>query len=418
MAVAVRFDHVSKKFRTGEIHDSLRDLVSFQLRRLLGKGAAQESASTFWALRDVFFEVEPGKSLGIIGPNGAGKSTALKLLSGILRCDGGRIEVNGRLAALIEVGAGMHGDLTGMENIYLNGAVMGMTRREIRQKLDDIIAFSGLERFIDTPVKRYSTGMQARLGFATAAHVSPDILLVDEVLSVGDAAFRHRCEQRMTELVRGGTTLIFVTHNLEQMRRVCDQTLVLDHGKRAFFGTPETAVEHYLSATMNVQGTVGYTDHQSGHQAVADVLGLDYLRGDGQTAVCVDPLEPVQASVKLRLHEPVESLAVTINIRHMGGELFLSMGSQSQGVTYSAPAGVCEVSLNLPALPVASGTYLAQVRVWDMRKSVLIGETPYKFSIQVEDGGKTTGMLALPHGWSDLRPVESGMRGAVVAGAA
>ena len=254
MAVAVRFQRVSKKFRRGEIHDSLRDLLAEGLRRLTRRGRKPAEDRTFWALRDVSFEVAPGEALGIIGPNGAGKSTALRLLAGILRSDGGQIEVHGRLAALIEVGAGMHGDLTGRENIYLNGAIIGMTRAEIDRKLDDIIAFSGLEKFINTPVKRYSTGMQARLGFSTAAHVSPDVLLVDEVLSVGDVAFRHRCEERMRALVREGAALVFVTHNLEQMRHICRRTMVLDAGRTTFLGSPNEAVGHYLEVTMNRLG--------------------------------------------------------------------------------------------------------------------------------------------------------------------
>ena len=401
MDAAVRFSHVGKKFRRGEVHDSLRDLLSSSIYRLMGKSNGRNNGS-FWALRDVCFEVEKGQALGIIGPNGAGKSTALKLLSGILRSDEGHIEVEGRLAALIEVGAGMHGDLTGLENIYLNGAVMGMTRAEINRKLDDIISFSGLESFIHTPVKRFSTGMQARLGFATAAHVAPDVLLVDEVLSVGDAAFRHRCEQRMTELVHNGTTLIFVTHNLEQMRRVCDQALVLDQGQRTHLGLPETAVEHYLNATMNVSGAIGYSDQPLDKNAPVDILGLEYLDQNGLPVICTDPRKPLHLEVSFNCRKRIKQLAIVVNIRHMGGELFLSMGSNRQGDAYDAHPGLGKATLHFPALPVASGTYVAQVRVWDAQECRFIAETPYKYSLQVEDAGRTTGMLSLPHEWSAI----------------
>ena len=201
--VAVRFANVSKRFILGQSHDSLYDLIVAGVGRVLGRRRRGGDDSTFLSLSDVSFELERGDAIGIIGPNGAGKSTVLKLLAGILRPDGGTITVNGRLSALIEVGAGFHGDLTGRENIFLNGAIMGMNRREIRTKLDAIVAFAGIERFLDMPVKRYSSGMYARLGFSIASHVDPDVLLVDEVLSVGDAVFRLRCIERMQALARG-----------------------------------------------------------------------------------------------------------------------------------------------------------------------------------------------------------------------
>jgi len=407
---AVRFEGVSKRFRRGELHDSLRALIAGGLRRLAGGGARRPRREAFWALSDVSFSAARGEALGIIGPNGAGKSTALKLLAGILRPDGGTIAIQGRLAALIEVGAGMHGDLTGLENIYLSGAVVGMSRREIREKLADIVAFSGLEKFLDTPVKRYSTGMQARLGFSTAAFVNPDILLVDEVLSVGDAVFRHRCEQRMSELVRGGTTLIFVTHNLEQMRKVCDRALVLDKGTCSYLGKPAEAVAHYLRATMHAEGGVGYADQPADGSAAAEVLDLTYAAADGDAAEldCTRADEPVVVHVTVRVHQRVTRLAVQVALRHMGGELFISMNSQQRDVLYDLAPGVHRIPLRLPALPLASGSYFAQVRLWDAEHCRLVCETPYRYPLQVEDGGQGTGMLALPHHWGNAIAVDGG----------
>jgi len=244
---AVRFSHVAKRFRLGETHDTLRDLFACGVRRLLGRGTG-DGRSTFWALDDVDFEVARGEAVGIIGPNGAGKSTVLKLLAGILRPDRGAVSVDGRLAALIEVGAGFHGDLTGRENLFLNGAILGMTRDEVRRKLDAIVSFAGIERFLDMPVKRYSSGMYARLGFSIAAHVEPEVLLVDEVLSVGDAVFRLRCLERMRRLVHGGTTLVFVTHDLDQMQSICGRAIVLEQGRVAHEGPARDAVGHYMTA--------------------------------------------------------------------------------------------------------------------------------------------------------------------------
>ena len=229
--VALRMEHVYKKFRKGEVYNSLRDL----LPALTGKMFRQEELSEndkreFWALQDLSFEVKRGEAFGIIGHNGAGKSTALKILSRIMKPTKGRMVVNGRLSALIEVAAGFHQDLTGRENIFLNGTILGMTKREIESKLDQIVAFSGIEEFIDTPVKRYSSGMYARLGFSVAAHVDPEVLIVDEVLSVGDYVFQHKCIERMKEVIRGGATVLFVSHNLKSVAEFCDRCAAVGEG--------------------------------------------------------------------------------------------------------------------------------------------------------------------------------------------
>ena len=249
MAVhAIEVAGVWKKFRRGQLHEALRDFIPAIARRLHRKSPenAGLSGNAFWALRDVSFHLERGEALGIIGPNGAGKSTMLKVLARILKPNLGRIKVNGRLNALIEVAAGFHSDLTGRENIYLNGSILGMKKREVDRKLDQIIEFSGVEPFIDTPVKRYSSGMQARLGFAVAAHLDPDVLLVDEVLSVGDAQFQNRCIASMNDKLRNGAAIIFVSHNLQAVAGLCPKTLVLHHGETAFCGSTEDGTRRYL----------------------------------------------------------------------------------------------------------------------------------------------------------------------------
>src|SRR5262245_49533902 len=223
---------VSKKFRRGELYDSLRDLIPAVTSRLFHTRRTEAlEQREFWAVRDVSFSVERGEAFGIIGANGAGKSTILKLLTGIMRPTMGSIRVAGRVSALIEVSAGFHPDLTGRENVYLNGAILGMSRDEIRRRFDAIVEFSGLEEFIDTPVKRYSSGMFARLGFSVAAHVDPDVLLVDEVLSVGDYLFQRKCVERMNEVIAGGATVIFVSHNLQAVANLCPRSLLLERGE-------------------------------------------------------------------------------------------------------------------------------------------------------------------------------------------
>jgi len=250
--IALDVQHVYKKFRRGELHDSLRDLLPSLVRRLArranGRGSAPELASReFWAVRDVSFSVERGEAFGVIGSNGAGKSTILKLLSGIMPPTRGSLTYNGRLSALIEVSAGFHPDLTGRENIYLNGAILGMSRDEIRRRFDAIVAFSGLEEFIDTPVKRYSSGMFARLGFSVAAHVDPDILIVDEVLSVGDFVFQQKCIAHMTRVIHSGTTVVFVSHNLRAVAELCQRAVLMEAGQAITVGPSEEVIRAYLA---------------------------------------------------------------------------------------------------------------------------------------------------------------------------
>jgi lipopolysaccharide transport system ATP-binding protein len=246
---AVVFDNVSKKFRRGERHDSLRDAITaavkrpFTARRRVDALEEQE----FWALRNVSFEVQPGEAIGVIGPNGAGKSTVLKLLTKILKPTIGRASTRGRVGALIEIAAGFHPDLTGRENLFLQGAILGMSRAEVARKMDAVIDFSGIRDFIDTPVKRYSSGMNARLGFAIAAHVDPDVLLIDEVLAVGDFSFQQKCYDRLLEFRKSGAAIVFVSHNMQAIVSLCDRALLLRPGKSPIIGSVGEVAAQYAS---------------------------------------------------------------------------------------------------------------------------------------------------------------------------
>jgi lipopolysaccharide transport system ATP-binding protein len=248
--VVLEMSRVFKKFRKGEKHTSLRDLIPALTRRLVvsGTGNGKLQETEFWALSDISFAVGKGEALGIIGHNGAGKSTILKILTRIIEPTSGSMEVKGKLSALIEVGAGFHQDLTGRENIFLNGTILGMKKNEIKRKFDEIVEFSGLADFIDTPVKRYSSGMYARLGFSVAAHIDPDVLVVDEVLSVGDYAFQNKCMEKMNSILSGGSTVIFVSHNLRAVTELCRRCILLDHGKIVKEGPTDEVVRHYLDA--------------------------------------------------------------------------------------------------------------------------------------------------------------------------
>lgn len=392
---------VSKRFSLGASHASLASGVTKLMRRILGRRDTREN-STFWALRDLCFTVDPGEALGIIGPNGAGKSTALKLLAGILRPDEGEIQVRGRVAALIEVGAGFHGDLTGRENVYLNGAIMGMTRREIRDRFDDIVAFAGIEDFLDMPVKRYSSGMYARLGFSVAAHVEPDVLLVDEVLSVGDAMFRLRCEERMRAMMKGGTAVVFVTHNLEQMEHVCDRAVVLDSGRSVFVGPAREAVSHYMQAMSRT-----FTDYRpdllsdkDGSGGEVELVSLRFLSADGTEIAWAGPGERVRCELTLNCRRTLPRVVVELNMRASVNSNLLSVNSGRDDRFFACPPGVNRFILDLPELPFARGQYFWNVRVWDADRSTTELDTPFRFPLMIDDGGRATGAVRLDHEWS------------------
>jgi len=275
---AIQCDRVWKRFTRGERANSLRDALPALARWALGRGRDELGERQFWALSDVSFEVQRGEVLGIIGPNGAGKSTLLKILSSILVPNRGSIGINGRLTALIEVGAGFHQDLTGRENVYLNGAILGMSRREITRKIGEIVDFAGVAEFLDTPVKRYSSGMQARLGFSVAAHMDPDILLVDEVLAVGDAQFQQRCLERMHYFANSGRSIIFISHNLQAVSELCPQALLLVNGRRECLGPTAEVIQTYMT-TMKQQDIVPMRGPTSIHRVrLLDAQGSETNR--------------------------------------------------------------------------------------------------------------------------------------------
>lgn len=241
MTATVQFDNVSKKFTLR--HERARSFQETALALFKGRGNSREE---LWALKDASFAIERGKTLGLIGPNGSGKSTVLKLITRILEPTSGHIVVQGRVSALIELGAGFHPDLTGRENVYLNGSLLGFSRNEMKAKFDKIVEFSELEKFIDVPIKHYSSGMHMRLGFAVAIHVDPDILLIDEILAVGDQAFQNKCLAKIGELKSQGVTILFVSHDLEAVRGLCDQAIWLEGGRVQAEGLTREVVDHYL----------------------------------------------------------------------------------------------------------------------------------------------------------------------------
>jgi lipopolysaccharide transport system ATP-binding protein len=344
--VALRMEHVYKKFRKGEVYNSLRDF----LPALTGKMFRQQELSErdkrdFWALQDISFEVKRGESFGIIGPNGAGKSTILKILSRIMKPTKGSMLVNGRLSALIEVSAGFHQDLTGRENIYLNGTILGMTRREIDSKIDQIIDFSGIEEFIDTPVKRYSSGMYARLGFSVAAHVNPDVLIVDEVLSVGDYVFQLKCLKRMKEVVSEGASVLFVSHNLKSVAEFCPRTLLLERGHRIAIGPTHEVISSYLNRSRNKHSSAA----DSREVAITNVTVRNHL---GECSRFQSG-EQAWIDIEVTAYKPCSKLSVSLYLTDEKFESIFDTSSERLGHgSFSLEAGevfncTFELCLNL-----------------------------------------------------------------------
>ncbi len=386
---AIQVDGVWKKFRKGEFHDSLRELIPAAAKRLIGRGPRRDELADreFWALRDVSFQVERGQSLGIIGPNGAGKSTMLKLLSRIIKPNRGTYEVRGRVSALIEVGAGFHQDLTGRENIYLNGTILGMRRREIKAKEEQIIEFAGVRDFIDTPIKRYSSGMKARLGFAVAAHMDPDILLVDEVLSVGDARFRARCINRMKSLIRSDVTVVFISHILEQVRQLCPATVVLDKGTEVYYGETDGAIKTYLDLLSADLSTKSDARAQITNVRLVDAAGNE------TTEWTVD--EPGILEFDLSVTHPFIETMVGINFKTLSGVYLGTANSQRQGLTLPGEPGVRTVRLSVDDVPLTAGDYALefQVFVWEQAGEPTVewaSDQPVTLSVR---GGDAMGQL-------------------------
>ncbi len=267
---AIQVENLSKLYHIGrrqERNDTLRDALAGTFHRFTraAKRAKDDESDLIWALKDISFEVAPGEVLGVIGRNGAGKSTLLKVLSKITEPTSGRIVINGRVGSLLEVGTGFHPELTGHENIYLNGAILGMTRVEIERKFDEIVDFSEIEKFLDTPVKRYSSGMYVRLAFAVAANLEPEILLVDEVLAVGDAAFQKKCIGKMDEVSKGGRTIVFVSHNLGVLESLCPTSILIHAGTLSYLGNTKFCIQKYLESTTDQKVGSFTADIQQNH---------------------------------------------------------------------------------------------------------------------------------------------------------
>ena len=424
--IAIQSEGLSKRYRLGTsvpyktLRESLPALVRGAARRVRSIGAGDSRSDTFWALRDVSFQVQHGEVIGVIGRNGAGKSTLLKILSRITWPTEGRALIHGRIGSLLEVGTGFHPELTGRENIFLNGAIMGMRRAEMASKFDEIVAFAEVEKFIDTPVKHYSSGMYVRLAFAIAAHLEPEILIVDEVLAVGDLAFQQKCLGKMSEVSREGRTILFVSHNMAVVERLCERAMVLHEGQIEYEGGTENAIHHYLHnmmSSMNVDGhAFDLTTSSDRRSNVGRLLKrLEFFTDDD-----LPVLEGVRlgSGLKIKVHFDLPKSAASFDV----GLGFESMFGQRVFTAHSIfepdrPSGewigpqvfVCEI----PSFTLMPGPY--HVKIWldinhaeadlvNYAAQVIVLESDYYGTGKVP----WNGAVVMPHHWHVELPAKVG----------
>jgi lipopolysaccharide transport system ATP-binding protein len=360
----IRFEGVSKKYMLGLSRTSVPSLVSSWMRHKLGRTASSKFRDkTLWALQDVSFRLDRGESLALIGPNGAGKTTVLKLLAKITKPTSGRIEVKGRLSALIELGAGFHPDLTGRDNAFLNGTILGISRKEIQRRLDEIVDFSGLERFIDTPVKRYSSGMIVRLGFAVAACIEPEILLVDEVLAVGDASFSQKCLARIGSLIDKGTAIVFVSHNMYLVKAVCRRGMYLQGGRIRVAGTADEVMEAY-ERDLHLERASRLASDVPAEGSCAEeieIVDVEVLGPDGEQSPEL-LLSTQVATVRITYHAYADlgRVHVSVFVRRSDGLVCCMSRTSLDGVDLHVRRGVGTVSVQFEPLQLVSGTYCGE----------------------------------------------------------
>lgn len=410
---AITVDNLAKRYQIGRmeeyrtLRETMVNMVKAPVERLRRFGrSSHHTDNTIWALKDVCFEVRPGEVVGIIGPNGAGKSTLLKILSQITQPTNGRAVISGRVGSLLEVGTGFHKELTGRENIYLSGAILGMTRAEIIAKFDEIVTFSGLSRYIDTPVKRYSSGMRVRLGFAVAAHLDPEILLIDEVLAVGDAAFRKKCLGKMGDVAREGRTVLFVSHNMGAITELCARCLLMENGRVIADGAASDVVSAYLGAAT----PEGYVDlrawdrERSGNGPMR-VQSLEILDNNGRRRAQFQSGEPIRFCISVK-GNCGDDCIMAVPVRDSTGRIVFHLHSVDDGGKIKLPHGDSQVDALLAHNPLNDGDYYVTVWLGDGRHRLndRVGNC-LRFTIDNSAlrWTRSKGLLRLPGHWS-VRP--------------
>jgi len=369
MTTAIRIENLGKRYRLGQTHErTLSDQIVRIARRMSGRASkANTGPEDFWALRDVNLQIAEGEAVGIIGGNGAGKSTLLKILSRITEPTTGRALVRGRLSSLLEVGTGFHPELTGRENVFLNGTILGMRTQEVARKFDEIVAFAGVEQFIDTPVKRFSSGMYVRLAFAVAAHLEPDVLIIDEVLAVGDAEFQKRCLGKMGDVAREGRTVIFVSHNMAAIQKLCSRAVWLREGQIAGSGEPSTVIGDYLESTSQIESedTIHFPDYLYYAERSTDqgqgacITSLQLLDEEEKPLTETGTWDAVRFRVGFEVTRAFRSFSAVLQISTVDGvPLILTSTTPDQNQPFAVAPGRYWVDCHFERLPLAQGEYV------------------------------------------------------------
>jgi len=406
--IAIELHHVSKKYRLrrGWFVTSLGNEVARLSARLLGR--AVPPREEFWALKDVSFDIKRGETIGFVGANGAGKSTLLKILSKITVPTRGTFTVNGRVGALIEIGAGFHPELTGRENVFLNGAIMGMRRREIQEKFDRIVEFAEIEQFIDTPIKHYSSGMQMRLGFSVAAHIDPDILLIDEILAVGDASFQAKCLNKMAQLKEQAKTVVLVSHNLTNIREHSKRVIWIDHGTVRMIGDPDAVVNAYLDHVTTAM-TFGEGSSERAERVALDkpacILDVAVFDHQVHPQSHFDTGDSVSIDIAYSLKAPVPGAVIGVTIQDIHGYPLGGIVTDPNGVQLSSEEDRGILRLTLNPLLFTKGTYTLDAYIGDptLKKYYDYRRTAAK--LVVDGAGHTSlasGHVHYPHRWEKL----------------
>ena len=397
MTNAISISDVSKRFRIYKNRN--QSLKGAFLQR------SRAQFEEFWALSDVSFDIPQGKTFGLLGHNGSGKSTLLKCIARILAPDKGSIATTGRMAAMLEVGSGFHPELSGRENIYLNGAILGMSRREIDSKLDAIIDFSGVERFIDQPVKNYSSGMYVRLGFSVSIHVEPDILLVDEVLAVGDMEFQNKCMDKFAQLKDQGRTVVVVSHGLEQMRTFCDRAAWLDHGKVVAVGTAAEVIDTYSDVAHHaVEVPGGGTRFGSGE---AQITRIDILDGAGESVSLVYPGQCMRMRLHYRAKERVEGPVFGVSVDTREGTWVWGLhGVDATYVPRAIEPGEGHLDIVVPHLALNPGSYTVSAAIQNRDMTAVIDalQKAKRFDVLPGPGMESGGLVILGASFEGLTP--------------
>ncbi|MBL8821549.1 MAG: ABC transporter ATP-binding protein [Planctomycetia bacterium] len=394
MKPAISVHNISKQYRLGlapskdnNLTENMRLMARNawdKVRRLATPKRAIRQEESFWALKDVSFDVMPGEVVGIIGRNGAGKSTLLKVLSHIVEPTAGYADIRGRMGSLLEVGTGFHPELTGRENIYLNGAILGMKREEITRKFDEIVAFAEVEKFLDTPVKRYSSGMYVRLAFSVAAHLEPEILIVDEVLAVGDQSFQNKCLGRMRDISRDGRTVVIVSHQMASLKHLCTKAICFKKGRVAFSGDAKNVIDHYqrLNRTEYAEQTTDLREIETDRRERILFQSV-YLLNDQQQAVESIALgDTLRIKIHIDPKGKLESPKVGIGIDDMLGQRLLTVHTPASQDVTSTIQSKCAVVCEIPNFPLAPGDYSMKLALTDRNCEVDAVEHAMLFTVQ------------------------------------